>query len=267
MNGLGAKPMVSPIPVPMLLAAYASGVFPMADARDDEDIYWVEPKQRAILPLGRFHLSRSLTKAVRDQAFEVIADRDFAAVVRACAAPAPGREDTWINRTIEASYAALFAAGHAHSIECYVNGALVGGLYGVSLGRAFFGESMFSRATDASKVALAHLVARLQVGGFDLLDCQFMTPHLATMGAVELPQAAYLERLYPSVSGAFPAVVGAVAGAGTVGAAAGAAVGAAVGDWGALDRLLTGASEESDGGARTATSPGQLIVQLLTNTS
>ena len=251
----------------MLLAAYASGVFPMADARDDEEIYWVEPKQRAILPLDGFHLSRSLAKTVRSDGFDVVADHDFSAVVCACAAPAPGREDTWINRTIEASYAALAAAGHAHSIECHVDGELVGGLYGVSLGRAFFGESMFSRATDASKVALAWLVARLRVGGFDLLDCQFMTPHLASMGAVELPQAAYLERLYPSVSGAFPAVVGAVAGSGTVGAAAAGTAGAAVGDWGALDRLLAGASEASDEGARTATSPGQLIVQLLTNTS
>jgi leucyl/phenylalanyl-tRNA---protein transferase len=256
--------MVSPIPVPMLLAAYASGVFPMADGRDDEEIYWVEPKQRAILPLDGFHLSRSLSKTIRAGGFEMVADRDFPAVVMACAAPAPGREDTWINRTIEASYAALFAAGHAHSVECYVDGELVGGLYGVSLGRAFFGESMFSRATDASKVALAWLVARLRVGGFDLLDCQFMTPHLATMGAVELPQAAYLDRLYPSVSGAFPAVVGAVAGAGTVGAAAGGAAGAAVGGWGALDRVLAGASGED---SRAATSPGQLIVQLLTKTS
>lgn len=265
MSRPGREPMVSPIPVPMLLAAYASGVFPMADARDDEEIYWVEPKQRAILPLDAFSLSRSLAKTVRADGFEVVTDRAFGSVVSACAAPAPGREDTWINRTIEASYAGLHAAGHAHSVECYRCDELVGGLYGVSLGRAFFGESMFSRASDASKVALAHLMARLRVGGFDLLDCQFMTPHLATMGAIELPQAAYLERLYPSVSGAFPAVVGAVAGAGTVGAAAaGAAAGAAVGDWGALDRLLVGASED---GARTATSPGQLIVQLLTNTS
>lgn len=265
MSRPGAMPMVSPIPVPMLLAAYASGVFPMADARDDEEIYWVEPKQRAILPLDGFHLSRSLEKTVRGGCFEVAVDRDFPAVVQACAAPAPGREDTWINRTIEASYAALFAANHAHSVECWRDGELVGGLYGVSLGRAFFGESMFSRATDASKVALAYLVARLRVGGFDLLDCQFMTPHLATMGAVELTQAAYLERLYPSVSGAFPAVVGAVAGAGTVSAAAGGGVaGAAVGDWGALDRLLAGALGDD---SRTATSPGQLIVQLLTKTS
>lgn len=264
MSRPGREPMVSPIPVPMLLAAYASGVFPMADARDDEEIYWVEPKQRAILPLDAFRLSRSLAKTIRRGEFEVVADRDFAAVVAACAAPAAGREDTWINRTIEASYAGLFAAGHAHSVECYADNELVGGLYGVSLGRAFFGESMFSRATDASKVALAHLVARLRVGGFDLLDCQFMTPHLASMGAVELPQADYLERLYPSVSGAFPAVVGAVAGAGTVGAAAGGATGAAAGDWGALDRLLPGTSDD---GVRTATSPGQLIVQLLTKTS
>lgn len=260
--------MTAPIPVPMLLAAYASGVFPMADARDDEDVYWVEPKHRAILPLDGFHLSRSLAKTVRSERFTVTSDRDFPATVRACAAPDAGREDTWINATIEASYAGLFAGGHAHSVECWQDGELVGGLYGVSLGRAFFGESMFSRATDASKVALAWLVARLRSGGFTLLDCQFMTPHLASMGAVEIPQAAYLERLYPSVSGAFPAVVGAVAGAGTVGAAgasAAASAGAAgVGDWAALDRLLAGSDAD---GSRTSISPGQRIVQLLTNTS
>ncbi len=260
--------MAASIPVPMLLAAYASGVFPMADARDDEDVYWVEPKHRAILPLDGFHLSRSLAKTVRAERFTMTTDRDFAAIVRACAAPDVGREDTWINATIEASYAGLFAAGHAHSVECWQDGTLVGGLYGVSLGRAFFGESMFSWATDASKVALAWLVARLRVGGFTLLDCQFMTPHLASMGALEIPQAAYLERLYPSVSGAFPAVVGAVAGAGTVGAAgasAAASAGAAgVGDWRALDRLLAGSDAD---GSRTSISPGQRIVQLLTNTS
>ncbi len=256
--------MTAAIPVPMLLAAYASGVFPMADARDDEEIYWVEPKHRAILPLDGFRLSRSLAKTMRADRFVLTSDCGFPAVVRACAAPSAGREDTWISGTIEASYAELYAAGHAHSVECWRDGDLVGGLYGVSLGRAFFGESMFSRTNDASKVALAWLVARLRVGGFTLLDCQFMTPHLASMGAIEIPQSAYLERLYPSVAGAFAGGGDGVAGK-TVGGAAGAAVGASgVGDWGALDRMLGTASE---GASRTATSPGQLIVQLLTNTS
>lgn len=258
--------MTAAIPVPTLLAAYASGLFPMADSRDDEDVYWVEPRERAILPLDGFRLSRSLAKTLRSKRFEVTVDRDFAATVRACAAPSQGREDTWINPLIEASYAGLFAAGHAHSVECRREGELVGGLYGVSLGRAFFGESMFSRATDASKVALAWLVARLRAGGFTLLDCQFMTPHLASLGAVEMPQAQYLERLYPSVSGAF------AGGGGAAGAGAGAAAGTSVagaagaGDWGALDRLLA-AGAAAGLSSRTATSPGQLIVQLLTNTS
>ncbi len=261
--------MISPIPTRMLLSAYASGVFPMADARDDEEIFWVEPKQRAILPLDGFHLSRSLAKSVRADLFEISTNRDFANVVSSCAAPSPGRDGTWINATIEASYAALCAAGHAHSVECWQEGELVGGLYGVSLGQAFFGESMFSRQTDASKVALAWLVARLRVGGFALLDCQFMTPHLASMGAIELPQAAYLARLYPAVS---PALSSLSAGGGGGSAARGAGVGEGAGgallngagDWGALDRLLGAASA---GASRTATSPGQLIVQLLTNTS
>ncbi len=264
-----SHPMTAAIPVPMLLAAYASGIFPMADSREDIDVYWVEPKWRAILPLDGFHLSRSLAKTLRSDRFTITVDTDFAGVVRACAAPAKGREDSWINPTIEASYAALHAAGHAHSVECRHAGELIGGLYGVSLGRAFFGESMFSRKTDASKVAMAALIARLRVGGFSLLDCQFMTPHLASLGAVEISQQRYLELLYPSVAGA---AVGAGAGAAAGGAAgpwsAGAApapsVGAAVeGDWGALDRLLDESPEDS----RSSISPGQRIVQLLTNTS
>ena len=257
--------MTAAIPVQTLLAAYASGLFPMADSRDDEDVYWVEPRDRAILPLDGLRLSRSLAKTIKSDRFTVTADRDFAAVVRACAAPSEGREDTWINPLIETSYAGLFAAGHAHSVECWRDGRLVGGLYGVSLGRAFFGESMFSRATDASKVALAWLVARLRAGGFTLLDCQFMTQHLASLGAVEMPQGRYLELLYPSVSGAFAAGAGAGAGAAGASAAGASAAGdAGVGDWGALDRLLGAAGADA---SRTATSPGQLIVQLLTNTS
>ncbi len=254
----------------MLLAGYASGVFPMADARDDPDIYWVEPRRRAILPLDGFRLSRSLAKTVRRAVFDVRSDARFTRVVRECAAPAPGREDSWINPTIERGYAELHARGHAHSVECYADGALVGGLYGVALGRAFFGESMFSRATDASKVALAWLIARLRVGGFALLDCQFMTPHLASLGAIEITQTAYLKQLYPAVAGAFPSVVGADAGvAGAESDAAGvlAEEAGALGDWGALDRLLGAPSAGAGSSPPTSTSPGQRIVQLLTNTS
>lgn len=179
----------------LLMAAYARGIFPMADTRDARDAYWVEPRQRAILPLDGFHLSRSLAKILRAERFATTANRDFAGVLRACAASAPGREETWINGSIEEAVLALHQRGQAHSIECWHGDALVGGLYGVALGRAFFGESMFSRASNASKVALAHLVARLRAGGFVLLDCQFMTSHLASLGAVEISQADYLSRL------------------------------------------------------------------------
>lgn len=252
------------IPSETLLMAYASGLFPMADSADAEEVYWVEPRDRAILPLDGFHLSRSLAKVVKRDRFSVTSDRMFDAVMGQCAQSAPGREDTWINPLIRRSYGALFAIGHAHSIECWDGEELVGGLYGVSLGRAFFGESMFSRRTDASKVALTHLVARLKVGGFDLLDCQFMTEHLGSMGARELPQADYLDLLYCSVSGV---VTGAgAAGAAAAGLASGA--GSAAGDWGALDRAAAAAGRSAgSGSSRTATSPGQLIVQLLTNTS
>ncbi len=223
---------------------------------------------RAILPLNGFHLSRSLAKTVRQQRFFVSTNTDFRGVMRACAAPDDGRETTWINHIIERSYVALHRVGHAHSVECRVDGELVGGLYGVSLGRAFFGESMFSRATDASKVAIAHLVARLRVGGFTLLDCQFMTGHLASLGAVEMRQAAYLDRLYPAVSSAVSSVGSGGAGTGTrtggVGGVGAGASEAADGDWGALDRLLAAGASSPEG---TSTSPGQLIVQLLMKTS
>lgn len=258
-----------PVPPEMLLAAYGSGIFPMADDRDDPELFWVEPRERAILPLDGFHLSASLRKAVRQDRFTVTADRAFGDVVIACAAPASTRESTWISRRIEASYHRLFAIGHAHSIECWQGEQLAGGLYGVSLGRAFFGESMFHTATDASKVALAHLVARLKIGGFTLLDCQFHTDHLQSLGAITLSQRAYLSLLQRAVSGAAASAVGAGVGAAAVGAAAAGAAGvAAVGDWGALDRLLAALPAEPGGGASsTAASPGQLIVQLLTKTS
>jgi leucyl/phenylalanyl-tRNA---protein transferase len=178
-----------------LLHCYATGVFPMGEARDDPRVFLVEPDQRGVIPLDSFHVPARLRRTVRSQPFDIRVNTAFAAVVDACAAAAPGREDSWINGPIRRLYGELNARGHAHSIECWDGERLVGGLYGVSLGAAFFGESMFSRARDASKVALVHLVARLKRGGWRLLDAQFMTGHLGQFGAVEIPQAAYLRRL------------------------------------------------------------------------
>ncbi len=186
----------------MLLKAYAIGVFPMADDRDAEDIYWVEPRKRGILPLDQFHLSKSLRKTLRSERFETTFNRAFPDVLAACTESTEDRPGTWINGQIEHAVLQLHAAGHAHSIETWSEGRLVGGLYGISLGRAFFGESMFSRMTDASKVALAHLVARLKVGGFTLLDCQFQTPHLQSLGAIEVSRADYSVALSAALSGA-----------------------------------------------------------------
>jgi leucyl/phenylalanyl-tRNA---protein transferase len=173
----------------------------MADACDAPDVYWVEPKRRAILPLDGLHVSRSLAKLIRQNRFVTTANAAFETVVSTCAETTPVRDGTWINAPIETAVADLHARGHAHSIECWQGGALVGGLYGISLGRAFFGESMFPRARDASKVALAHLVARLRAGGFTLLDCQFMTPHLESLGAIEITQSAYKARLAAALDG------------------------------------------------------------------
>jgi leucyl/phenylalanyl-tRNA---protein transferase len=184
----------------MLMHAYSIGVFPMADSRDASEIYWVEPRKRGILPLERFHMSRSLAKTLRSDRFETTADAAFEAVVDACASETSDRPSTWINGQIETAVRTLHSRGQAHSIETWHKGELVGGLYGISLGRAFFGESMFSRMTDASKVALAHLVARLRVGGFTLLDCQFQTPHLASLGAIEISQKRYCTLLGAAVS-------------------------------------------------------------------
>ena len=186
----------------MLLKAYAIGVFPMADDRDADEIYWVEPRKRGILPLDNFHLSKSLRKTLRSDRFETTFNQAFPQVLAACAESTEDRPGTWINSQIEQAVLQLHTAGHAHSIETWFEGRLVGGLYGIALGRAFFGESMFSRMTDASKVALAHLVARLKRGGFALLDCQFQTPHLQSMGAVEISRADYSVALSAALSGA-----------------------------------------------------------------
>ena len=179
----------------LLLRAYSAGLFPMAENRASTEVFWVEPKRRGIFPIESFRPSRSLAKELKRERFEVVTDRDFRAVMRACAESAPGREDSWINEMIVEAYGTLHDAGFAHSVECWQDGALAGGLYGVSIAGAFFGESMFTRRRDASKVALAHLVARLKVGGFTLLDTQFLTAHLASLGAVEIDRKAYMVRL------------------------------------------------------------------------
>lgn len=163
----------------------------MAESADDPELYWVDPVQRGILPLDKFHLPRRLARTIRSERFTIACDKDFSAVMRGCAEPTAERPQTWINDEIIAVYGALHADGHAHSVEAYSNGELVGGLYGVSLGGAFFGESMFSRVTDASKVALAHLVAHLIRGGYCLLDTQFVTEHLQRFGTIEISRARY----------------------------------------------------------------------------
>jgi leucyl/phenylalanyl-tRNA--protein transferase len=183
----------------LLLRAYAYGVFPMGEDRDDPKVFWVDPPQRGIFPLDSFHVPRRLARLVASDRFSVSHDTGFRDVMRACAEPAPGRTRTWINDTIIDVYCELFARGFAHSIECRLGGELVGGLYGVSIGAAFFGESMFSRTTDASKVALVHLVARLRTGRFLLLDTQFVTEHLARFGAVEMSRMRYRRLLRAAI--------------------------------------------------------------------
>ena len=178
-----------------LLTWYEQGVFPMADAREDEQVYLIDPSERGVIPLGGFHVPKRLARTVRHDPYQIRVDTAFEQVVGLCAAAAPDRPDTWINRPIQRLYKELFMRGHAHSVECWQDGELVGGLYGVAHGAAFFGESMFSRARDASKIALVHLVARLAVGRFALLDTQFLTEHLSQFGAVDIPRADYKRRL------------------------------------------------------------------------
>ena len=233
----------------LLLQGYAAGIFPMADSRDASELFWVEPRARAIIPLDGFHLSRSLKRTLRSGRFTLTLDRDFAGVIQACA----DRDETWINDDIERAMLALHSSGHAHSVEVWQGGELVGGLYGVKLGRAFFGESMFSRATDASKVALAWLVARLRAGGFTLLDCQFMTGHLASLGAISVPRRTYVTLLSGALGGG---------GGGSAVGAAGSAGAVAPPDFRALDRLL-----EATGAAGAPGPEGYVIAQLLGQTS
>ena len=196
----------------LLLNAYAHGIFPMAENRRAEEVFWVDPEHRGIIPLDEFHVPRKLRRAVRRGDFDVTCDAAFPEVMQACAAPSKGREDSWINREILRAYTELHGLGAAHSVECWQDGALVGGLYGVSIARAFFGESMFSRVTDASKVALVHLMARLTLGGFTLCDAQFYTSHLGQFGAKEISREAYHALLREALAGAaeFPAELSAV---------------------------------------------------------
>lgn len=185
----------------VLLKAYACGIFPMAENADDPSIYWIEPDERGIIPLDGFHVPKRLTRTLRGDRFTVHVDRDFEAVIEGCAQPAAGRARTWINGRIRALYLKLFEIGHCHSVEAYDGDTLVGGLYGVRLGRAFFGESMFHISRDASKVALVHLVARLRAGGFTLLDTQFVTDHLKNFGAVEIARHRYHKMLETALTG------------------------------------------------------------------
>ncbi|MBD8064723.1 leucyl/phenylalanyl-tRNA--protein transferase [Devosia sp. PTR5] len=179
----------------LIVRAYRAGIFPMAEDAADENLFWVSPEQRGILPLEGFHLSRSLRKAMRRNGWVVRVDTDFPAVIEACASVGEDRDTTWINGTIRRVYGQLFDQGVAHTVEVWHGDDLVGGLYGLAIDGAFFGESMFHRRTDASKIATAHLVERLVAGGFRLLDTQFLTPHLASLGGIEIPRAEYEDRL------------------------------------------------------------------------
>jgi leucyl/phenylalanyl-tRNA--protein transferase len=237
----------------LVLRAYAMGVFPMSDHRVASSVYWVEPKLRGVLPLEGFHLSRSLRKTIAADRFRVTVDREFERIVQLCAESAADRPETWINRPIERVFVELHRRGFAHSIECWDGNRLAGGLYGLALGRAFFGESMVTRVRDASKVAFAHLVARLKAGGFTLLDCQFQTEHLASLGAVEIPRDDYV------------ALLAAALGDSSAGLAAGEPL--VEGDFFALDRLPEPPPPAA--GAASVASPlsRKVIAQLLGHTS
>ncbi|TDW63209.1 leucyl/phenylalanyl-tRNA--protein transferase [Novosphingobium sp. PhB55] len=265
----------------LLMLAYRSGIFPMADSRDDPEIFWIEPRLRAILPLGGFHLSHSLARTLRRERFSVTCNAAFSEVMEACAAPRQVAEKagedgedesgSWISHRIQASYENLHFLGHAHSVEVWQHDVddrrqLVGGLYGVGFDRVFCGESMFSRATDSSKVALAYLVASLRRGRVSLLDCQFMTPHLASLGAVEMPQKRYLTLLQEAQSSG--AASGMAAGAGAADDVAPGEGAAADEEAGALALPVAFAALLAEGAEDgSASSPGKFIAQLLTQTS
>jgi len=266
----------------VLLKAYSCGIFPMAESAEDNALYWIEPERRGILPLDRVHVPKRLARTIRQGGFEVKIDNDFDGVIEGCAAPRADRRSTWINGRIRSLYRELFAMGHCHTVEVWQEDKLVGGLYGVHLGRAFFGESMFSRVRDASKIALVYLVARLKYGGFELLDTQFLTEHLARFGVIEVSRAEFQRSLEGALAGGVglgfglglattgagagsaaaggASAAGAVSGAGAAGAAPGAPSGAAA--FASLGAGITGVgvlqlvSQTSKTGCSTALSPG-----------
>lgn len=254
----------------VLLKAYACGIFPMAESAHDNALYWIEPERRGILPLDRVHVPKRLARTIRQGGFEVRIDNDFDAVIEGCAEPRPGRRSTWINDRIRGLYADLFALGHCHTVEVWQDGEMVGGLYGVHLGRAFFGESMFSRRRDASKIALIYLVARLRYGGFELLDTQFVTNHLSSFGAIEvgraefqrlLESALYLPKNGGKIDGREGGGGGGGDGGGVVGAVAGLGLGlgfAAAAGFGAGAGFAAGAGVAAGAspGAAAGASPG-----------
>jgi leucyl/phenylalanyl-tRNA---protein transferase len=275
----------------VLLKAYACGIFPMAESADDNALYWIEPERRGILPLDRVHVPRRLVRTIRQGGFEVRVDNDFEAVIDGCAAPRAGRRSTWINGRIRSLYADLFALGHCHTVEVWDGDELIGGLYGVHLGRAFFGESMFSRARDASKIALIYLVARLKFGGFELLDTQFLTGHLARFGAIEVGRAEFQRLLEAALycpgngngnveggeagrgRGFFRAGAGAGAGAasaaGASAAGASAAGASAAGGGAAAGASAAGASPAGAAAfwSLPAGATGSFVLQLVSQTS
>lgn len=250
------------IPPELLLKAYRAGIFPMADSRDDPEVFWVEPRMRAILPLDGFHLSHSLARTLRRGRFTVTCNAAFEAVIDACAAPRAGAEESWISARIRDSYIGLHEHGHAHSIECWREGRLMGGLYGVGFGRVFCGESMFSREADASKVALAWLVASLRRIGAELLDCQFTTAHLSSLGAVEIPQSQYLQLLSAAQR---PYSVAELDSARALAEDVGAGLAVGAGEAAVLGLPAGFAALRSD--SIGASSPGKLIAQSFTQTS
>jgi len=282
----------------VLLKAYACGIFPMAESAEDNALYWIEPERRGILPLDRLHVPRRLARTIRQGGFEVRIDNDFDTVIEGCAAPRAGRRSTWINGRIRSLYADLFALGHCHTVEVWEGDDLIGGLYGVHLGRAFFGESMFSKARDASKIALVYLVARLKFGGFELLDTQFVTGHLARFGAIEVGRAEFQRLLEAALycpkignvegggvgfggrflggaaGGVAATAAGAVAG---FGAAAGFDAGAAAGAAASAGASAAGAAASAAGTAGVpgaaafcslpAGATGSFVLQLVSQTS
>jgi leucyl/phenylalanyl-tRNA---protein transferase len=259
----------------VLLKAYACGIFPMAESAEDNALYWIEPERRGILPLDRVHVPKRLARTIRQGGFEVRIDRNFEAVIDGCAAPRAGRRSTWIHGRIRGLYRELFALRHCHTVEVWQDGELTGGLYGVHLGRAFFGESMFSRARDASKIALVYLIARLKYGGFTLLDTQFVTGHLARFGAIEVSRDEFQRFLEAALAGGFAQGSGsgspAAGGAFGAGGASAAAGGASAAAGGVSAGAASAASAGGAGAAAFALLPEDIgaegVLQLVSQTS